>query len=42
MPQRPILLTKNDHDMILDENEGRDRIDYEQHIESDGDSSDED
>ena len=42
MPQRPILLIQEDHNLILDKNERRDRIDYEQHIEIDGDSSDED
>ena len=42
MPQRPILLTQDDHDIILDDNYRRDRIDYEQHIEMDSDSSHED
>ena len=40
MTRKPILLTQEDHDMIMDEIERRDRIDYEQHIESDEDSSD--
>ena len=35
------FLTQEDHDYILDKNKRRDRIDYEQHIEIDGDSSDE-
>ena len=39
MTRKPILLTQEDHDMIMDEIERRDRIDYEQHIDSDDDSS---
>ena len=35
------FVNQDDHELILDENERRDRIDYEEHIESDGDSSDE-
>ena len=40
MTRKLILLTQEDHDMIMDEIERRDRIDYEQHIDSDEDSSD--
>ena len=40
MTRKPILMTQEDHYMIMDEIERRDRIDYEQHIDSDENSSD--
>ena len=40
MTRKPILMTQEDRDMIMDEIERRDRIDYEQYIDSEEDSSD--